>query len=60
MTIVNRWGQKVFETTNTDGRGWDGKFNEKVQPMGVYIYQIHVVLKNGRTEDYTGNVTLVR
>lgn len=60
MTVVNRWGQKVFETTNTDGRGWDGKFNEKEQPMGVYIYQIHVVLKNGRTEDYTGNVTLVR
>jgi gliding motility-associated-like protein len=60
MTVFNRWGQKVFETGNSDGRGWDGKFNEKEQPVGVYIYQIHVIMKNGRTEDYNGNVTLIR
>lgn len=60
MTVFDRWGQKIFETTNTNGRGWDGKFNGKDQPMGVYIYQIKAVLKNGRIEDYKGNVTLVR
>ncbi|WP_118974458.1 PKD domain-containing protein [Taibaiella koreensis] len=60
MTVFNRWGQKVFETTNVNGRGWDGRFNDKEQPMGVYIYQIRAVLKNGRAEDYSGNVTLVR
>jgi len=60
MTVFNRWGQKVFETQNLNGRGWDGRFNDKVQPMGVYIYTIRTVLKNGRTEEYTGNVTLVR
>jgi gliding motility-associated-like protein len=60
MAVYDRWGQKIFETTATDGRGWDGKFNGKDQPMGVYIYQIAVVLKNGRAENYNGNVTLVR
>jgi gliding motility-associated-like protein len=60
MTVFNRWGQKVFETTKPNGRGWDGKFNEKDQPMGVYIYQIRAVMKNGRIEEYNGNVTLVR
>lgn len=60
MTVFNRWGQKVFETTKPNGRGWDGKFNEKDQPMGVYIYQIKAVMKNGRVEEYNGNVTLVR
>jgi len=60
MTVYDRWGQKVFETTNTNGRGWDGKFNSKDQPMGVYIYQIKAVLKNGKIEEYNGNVTLVR
>lgn len=60
MTVYNRWGEKIFETTNPNGRGWDGRFNEKIQPMGVYIYQIDAVLKNGRTESYKGNVTLVR
>lgn len=60
MTVYNRWGQKVFETGNPNGRGWDGKFNDKDQPVGVYIYQIRVMMKNGRTEEYTGNVTLIR
>jgi gliding motility-associated-like protein len=60
MAMFNRWGQKVFETSKIDGRGWDGKFNAKDQPTGVYIYQIKAVLKNGRVEEYTGNVTLMR
>jgi gliding motility-associated-like protein len=60
MSVYNRWGQKLFETDNPNGRGWDGKFNEKEQPMGVYIYQMKVVLKNGKIEEYEGNVTLVR
>jgi gliding motility-associated-like protein len=60
MQIFNRWGQIVFETNKTDGRGWDGKFNDKHQPTGVYIYKIDVVLKGDRQEQYTGNVTLLR
>lgn len=60
MTVFNRWGQKVFETSNPNGRGWDGRFNDKEQPMGVYVYQIKVVMKNGKAEEYTGNVTMVK
>jgi len=60
MQVFNRWGQVIFETGNPNGRGWDGKFNEKDQPQGVYIYQIQVSLKNGKSENYKGNVTLIR
>jgi gliding motility-associated-like protein len=60
MSVFDRWGQKVFESNTPNGRGWDGKFNDKIQPMGVYIYQMSVIMKNGRTEEFTGNVTLVR
>ena len=60
MDIYDRWGQKVFETESTNGRGWDGKFNGKDQPVGVYIYTISTILKNGRTEAYNGNLTLLR
>lgn len=60
MQVFNRWGQTVFETTNPSGRGWDGMFNNKPQPAGVYIYSITTLLKNGRTEQATGNVTLLR
>lgn len=60
MVIYNRWGQKIFETNNPLGRGWDGNFNGEGQPQGVYIYQIQVSYKNSRQEKYTGNVTLLR
>lgn len=60
MKIYNRWGQQVFETERTDGRGWDGNLNGVEQPTGVYLYFIEATLQNGVTEKYEGNVTLVR
>jgi gliding motility-associated-like protein len=60
MTIYNRWGQIIFETNSINGRGWDGKFNDKEQPAGVYIYSINATLQNGGVEKYTGNLTLLR
>ncbi len=60
MQVFNRWGQIIFQTDKPDGRGWDGRFNGKDQPGGVYLYRISGTLKNGRQEQYTGNVTLLR
>lgn len=60
MQVFNRWGQKVFESNTTNGRGWDGKFNDKEQPMAVYIYLIEASFLNGTSEKYQGNVTLIR
>ena len=60
MEIFNRWGELLFQTSNVDGRGWDGAFNGKQQPEGVYIYMIKAGFKNGATEQRNGNVTLIR
>lgn len=60
MSIFNRWGEKLFNTLRLDGRGWDGKYNGKDQPMGAYVYLIDVAYKNGVKKSYSGNVTLVR
>ena len=60
MNVFNRWGEVVFETNKVDGRGWDGKFNDKEQPTGVYIYMIDVVFKDNYSEKYQGNITLLR
>src|SRR5690606_30331141 len=60
MQVFSRWGQLVFETNRLDGRGWDGRFNDKIQPLGVYLYRIQADFANGREERYAGNVTLVR
>jgi len=60
MKIFNRWGQLIYETNRIDGRGWDGKFNEKPQPQGVYVYLIEAVIGNKYPESYQGNITLLR
>jgi gliding motility-associated-like protein len=60
LQIFNRWGQLVYETSNKEGLGWDGKLNGVVQPMGVYMYRMEVSFDNGTQAYYDGNVTLVR
>jgi gliding motility-associated-like protein len=60
MQIFNRWGQLVFETKQINGRGWDGKLNDKDQPQGVYVYLIDVTINGDKYENYQGNVTLIR
>jgi gliding motility-associated-like protein len=60
LDIFNRWGERVFATTNINSKGWDGQFGLKDQPMGVYVYNISILFKNGIRKNYTGNVTLLR
>lgn len=57
--VFNRWGNKVFETSNIDA-GWDGTYNGKPQPMGVYIYTIDATTSTGRPFKKNGDVTLMR
>jgi len=57
--IYNRWGDKVFETTNQT-IGWDGSSNGKALPSGVFGYYLNATCKNGETYQRQGNVTLIR
>jgi len=57
--IFNRWGTKVFETSNID-QGWNGQFNGSPQPMGVYVYMVEAVTNTGRRFVKQGNITLIR
>lgn len=60
MSIYNRWGEKIYATDKLNGRGWDGKYNDKTQPVGVFIYVIDAVFENGVRKNFTGNVTLLK
>lgn len=60
MVVFNRWGEVIFKTNLAEGSGWDGRFNDKEQPVGVYLYQLHVTFQNGQVEYYDGNITLLR
>ena len=57
--IFNRWGNKVFETTDINA-GWNGRYNEKEQPVGVYIYSIDATTSTGKPFRKDGNLTLIR
>jgi gliding motility-associated-like protein len=37
LAIYNRWGQIVFETNNPL-KSWDGKWNGKQQPSGIFVW----------------------
>lgn len=62
--IYNRYGQLVFSSTAANA-AWDGKFKDKDQPVGTYVYYIEVQYTNidtGQpvTQKQEGSVTLLR
>jgi len=57
--VYNRWGQKVFETTDFT-QGWDGYFNGKLSDPAVFDYYIEVSCPGGEEFFEKGNITLVR
>jgi len=59
FTIYNRWGQKIFETTDPN-RGWDGTFKGVLQPMDVYVYTLQVEFTDGTKASRKGDITLIR
>ena len=64
--VFNQWGEKIWETTtpNKDANGcyvlWDGTHKGKPQPSGVYIYTSRLVFLDGKIEEKTGTINLVR
>lgn len=60
MTILNRWGQKVFSEQNSNN-GWDGRFNDKDAPSDTYVFIVRYQLSQGGViESRRGEVTLYR
>ncbi|MBL7729830.1 MAG: gliding motility-associated C-terminal domain-containing protein [Chitinophagaceae bacterium] len=59
MSIYNRWGQVIYETTNSN-TGWDGTFGGVKQAAGVYVYHIRFTDADGQPVLLKGTVTLIR
>jgi gliding motility-associated-like protein len=58
--IYNRWGEKVFETTDlTLSECWDGTYEGKELNAGTFLYKLVVTLNNETIED-SGTITLIR
>jgi len=55
VSIFNRWGNKLYETTSYQNE-WDGTKNGKLLPDGAYFY----VIECDGEVSYKGPVTLMR
>jgi len=58
MIIYNRWGEKIFETTDIN-IGWDGTYKSYTITTGVYVYIISII-SNGEKISRRGSFTLIR
>lgn len=59
MIIYNRWGEKIFETSDMT-EGWDGTIDGSPAPSGTYVYYISFTNNLLQSEEMTGTVTLIK
>ena len=58
--VYNRWGEKIFYSSN-ELNSWNGSdFNGTVVPNGVYLYHINIIDQNGKDWVYNGEINLLR
>ena len=59
VQIFDRWGQEIYQSTGyNEKKAWDGTFNDKPVPEGVYFYVVK--LRNEENDEYKGSITLIR
>ena len=59
MTVISRWGQQLFETTDMVN-GWDGVINGQLAPPGLYAYIITYKSIGGQEYTKRGTVFVLR
>lgn len=60
LSVYNRWGQRVFLSTD-HRKGWDGRFGSEPADIGIYMYVVEGYTGSQAARRYrTGDVMLVR
>ncbi len=59
FTIYNRWGGQVYSGEGLNAT-WDGTYNGQEAQVGMYIYNVHLIYLDQRTERVTGSLILLR
>ena len=57
--VYNNWGELLYQTDDQT-QGWDGKYKNIDQAMGVYVWYVEVEVADGRIFKKSGDVTLIR
>jgi len=59
FSIYDRWGEKVFETSDLK-KCWDGTHNGELLNTAVFVYYLDATLFTGEHVTKKGNVSLIR
>ncbi|MBB5636472.1 gliding motility-associated-like protein [Pedobacter cryoconitis] len=59
LQVYNQWGQFIFESLQQQV-GWDGSYRGQIQPNGVYVYYVELVMTDGSTVKRKGTITILR
>lgn len=59
FAIYDRWGEKVFETTDIN-KGWDGTFRGRKCDPAVYVYYLDATCITKEKYIKKGNITLIK
>jgi gliding motility-associated-like protein len=64
FSIFDRWGEVVYHQVDFDGSdratSWDGRAEGKEVNPGVFVYLLELKLITGRSEIFTGTLTLIK
>jgi gliding motility-associated-like protein len=60
LAIFNRWGEKVFETSDAT-QGWNGTYQNKEMEIGTYVFYLtYVIAESAEQFSQKGEVVLLR
>ena len=57
--IYNNWGEVIFESTDA-AIGWDGKYKDVDQPIGVFVWTVKATTTDGALHEISGDTSLIR
>jgi gliding motility-associated-like protein len=62
--VFDRWGEALYEVTdfqpNDPDTGWGGQYKGQDLPPAVFVYYAEILFKDGETQVFKGDVTLIR
>ena len=59
MMIYDRWGSELYRTSDLN-KPWDGKYKNRLLPIGVYTYHTRIITLENKVVIKNGTVTLMR
>ena len=51
VTIMNKWGEIVYESKDIDAKGWDGLYKGEKAPIENYVCKVRHTTLDGRVID---------